>query len=174
MGKRKSSKFSSGGEVTTGGVAKSGGKGKRRNSIPPSYAHESDERRIQQLQNLEIKRLHNLVIRQENNMTRYIPPATTKRRRMDPNYQLKGAARPALEHYSDPNYEPEPEPIDLLGEYEGRLWEHKEGQILLERLLEYGIGLHNIGQKSKEAIKIFERMLQNDSEDHLVSVDFLL
>lgn len=52
--------------------------------------------------------------------------------------------------------------------YDNNMWEHSEGQILLEKLLDYGIGLHNIAQKSKDAIKIFERILSHDPSDHLV------
>lgn len=88
----------------------------------------------------------------------------------DKNYDLKGAARPAREFYVDPNYEEEPEPINLLDLHATSMWNHSEGQILLEKLLDYGIGLHNIAQKSKDAIKIFERILEHDPSDHLVSL----
>lgn len=186
MGKRKSSKSSSSSSSlgsTSHGMStgpsrpKGGGGGGSRRKISTSnpHARESDERRLQQLTNLEIKRLSNLVLRQEENMRRFIPiEYKNKKLKIDPNYQLKGAARPALEYYQDPNYIPEPEPIDLLSQYEGKLWEHYEGQILLEKLLDYGVGLHNIGMKSKDAIKIFEKMLRNDPNDHLVRYMTLL
>lgn len=52
------------------------------------------------------------------------------------------------------------------------MWEHPECQNFLEKLFDYGIGLHNIAQKSKDAIKIFERILQHDPPDHLVCFSF--
>jgi hypothetical protein len=73
-----------------------------------------------------------------------------------------------LEYYQDPNYEEEPEPINLLDLHDTSMWEHPEGRLLLEKLLDYGVGLHNIVQKSKDAIKVFERILRHDPADHLV------
>ena len=45
-------------------------------------------------------------------------------------YDLKGAARPAREHYVDPNYISEPEPENLMEKYKGNMWGH-EGRLLL-------------------------------------------
>ena len=89
-------------------------------------------------------------------------------KKIDKNYDLKGAARPARDFYVDPNYQPEPEPINLFDLYSNSIWEHLEGQIYLKMLLEYGIALHNVAQKTKEAIKTFEKILSFDPSDHLV------
>jgi hypothetical protein len=163
MGKKNTSKKSRGGGsgATWSTAREPGGKN-------VMSARESDERRLLQLQQLEIKRLYNLVQRHEEEMMRWRPPDKRKKPRVDKNYALKGAARPAMEHYQDPNYEPQPDPINLMALYEGKMWEHWEGQALLEKLLEYGVSLHNVGNKSKDAIKIFERMLRDDPADHLV------
>ena len=62
------------------------------------------------------------------------------------------------------------EPEDILTQHESNLWEHPEGQILLGKLYELGVGLHNVGNRSKEAIAVFRRMLRQDPQDHLVGI----
>jgi hypothetical protein len=86
----------------------------------------------------------------------------------DPNYNLTGAARPARDFYKDPNYIEEPEAEDILSKHESNLWGHSEGQQLLSKLYELGVGLHNVGNRSKEAVEVFQRMLRQDPNDHLV------
>lgn len=49
------------------------------------------------------------------------------------------------------------------------MWEHEEGQKLLRALLDLGLCLHNIGSRSKDAIKVFQETIEMDPDDHLVS-----
>ncbi|CAE7577503.1 unnamed protein product, partial [Symbiodinium microadriaticum] len=84
-----------------------------------------------------------------------------------PNYNLTGAARPAREFYKDPNFVEEPEAEDILTLHDANLWGHPEGQILLGKLYELGVGLHNVGNRSKEAVEVFQRMLRQDPQDNL-------
>mmetsp|Transcript_380 Transcript_380/g.693 ORF Transcript_380/g.693 Transcript_380/m.693 type:complete len:363 (-) Transcript_380:57-1145(-) len=137
-------------------------------------ARESDDRRLSQLRGMEIKRLQKSVEKQERLMEEYIPAEQRKRKRVDPNYNLKGAARPALDFYKDPNAQPEVEPVDLLSKYDTCMWDHEEGRVLLSCLLELAIGLHNIAERSKEAVKVFERILRHDPDDHLLARRALL
>jgi hypothetical protein len=72
-------------------------------------------------------------------------------------------------------------PCDILEEYKGRLIEHVEGKKLLEAMLSLGVHLHNVGNKTKQAIKVFLEIFDHDPLDHLVSfhtsyflVDFFL
>ncbi len=83
-------------------------------------------------------------------------------------YELKGAARAAQEFYRPEGYEALPESRNLLEEYHGKMWEHEEGQKLLRAMLDLGLAFHNIGSKSKDAIRVFQESLEMDPEDHLV------
>lgn len=64
------------------------------------------------------------------------------RRTVDPSYELKGAARVAQTYYYPADYVHAVEPVNVLATYEGRLWEHAEGQQLLHAKLEYGLALY--------------------------------
>ena len=88
---------------------------------------------------------------------------------LDPTYELKGAARAAQEFYRPPGYEPPVPPRNLLEEYNGRMWENAEGRKLLSALVDLGLALHNIGSRSKDAIRIFQEAIAQDPADHLVS-----
>jgi hypothetical protein len=80
---------------------------------------------------------------------------------------LKGAARPALEVYA-PKSEPK-ERKDLLAENRGKLWEVPDGKEYLTAMSEYATALNNLMNKSREAVAVFEEMLELDLEDHMVS-----
>lgn len=84
-------------------------------------------------------------------------------------YDLKGAARAAREHYPDPNQKQREKKINYLVEYEGRLWEIPEGRNYLKAIISYGSALHNLMGKSKDAIEQFEEALTLDKDDHAVS-----
>jgi hypothetical protein len=86
----------------------------------------------------------------------------------DPNWVLKGPARPAQEFYKHPEWKPEPEEEDLLETHRGRLSQHEEGKRFLETLADLARGLHNISGKSREATALLKRGLQLDEEDMLV------
>jgi len=88
---------------------------------------------------------------------------------LDPEYHLKGAARPAQDYYRPPNYEPPVQPIDVFVVYRDRLFEHEEGRQYLVALRDLGITLHNLGNKTRDAITIFLKLLEVDPLDHLVS-----
>jgi hypothetical protein len=85
---------------------------------------------------------------------------------VDSLYELKGAAKPAQEYYA-PKVE-EPEKKDLLQDYHHRLFEIPEGENYLVALFEYATALHNLTNKSKEALAIFEEMLELDHQDNMV------
>ena len=93
-------------------------------------ARDSDERRIEMMKSLEIKRLKNAVERQKIYMQSYLPLEVRERKKVkiNPMYDLKGAARPARDKYQDPNYKPVTmdDEINLLSEYSGKIM-RKEG-----------------------------------------------
>jgi hypothetical protein len=91
---------------------------------------------------------------------------------VDSLYELKGAAKPAQEYYA-PKVE-EPEKKDLLLDYHHRLFEIPEGENYLVALFEYATALHNLTNKSKEALAIFEEMLELDHQDNMVLFYLLL
>lgn len=164
-------------------MGKRGGGGKGKGGRGGGYTHvvthnpnkhESGERRMQMLRNLEIKRLDTRVNKQKDHMRSYFPPdvVAKKKQKVDPHYDLKGPARPAREFYL--GKEEEFEPVDLLDQYDGKLWEHEEGQILLRALLEYGTALHNVGNRTKDAIATFQSMQKQDPGDHLLARHRLL
>ena len=158
-----------------------GGGGKRGSKYVHSVTHnaearESGERRLQMLRNLEIKRLTTIVEKQRQHMTNYFSPEVMakKRRKVDPAFDLKGAARPAREVYC-PGADDEYEPVDLLHSLTpGKLWEHEEGRTLLRATLNLGVALHNVGNRTKEAIRTFQSMQEMDPEDHLLARHRLL
>jgi hypothetical protein len=61
-----------------------------------------------------------------------------------------------------------------LVEYNNHLWDIPEGQEYLTALFEYATALHNLTNKSRDAITIFEEMLDLDREDHMVKGCFRL
>jgi len=125
---------------------------------------------------MTVTRLKKAVDKQTEFMTRYIPEDKKKKPRLDPNYNLKGAARPALDFYKDPNFDyNEPVAVNLMEQYkEGKMWQHTEGQKLLATTLELGVALHNLAHKSKDAIKTFKQILEMDTADHLQARHALL
>ena len=137
-------------------------------------AHESDERKAEQLRNMELRRLKNRVDRQREKMESYEHPDMKKRPKINPLFDLKGSARPAREHYKDPNYFDDIPNTNLLVDFAGRIYEHEEGKILLQYMHEYGVSLYNNFQKSREAESVFKEMLSLDKEDHYRAKDTLL
>ena len=87
---------------------------------------------------------------------------------VDPAFDLKGGARVAQEFYRPVGYAAPVEPRNLLEEYRGRMWEHPEGRLLLLAMLDVGLALHNIGSRSKDAVKTFKEILEMDPADHVV------
>ena len=132
-------------------------------------ARESDERRTQMLKSLEIKRLRKIVEKQTEFLKAYINPESAKRPKLDPLYDLKGAARPAREFYPQPGLSFTETTVDIFVQYEGRLSEHAEGLKLLQSMLELGLATHNVSMNTKESISIFRQMLLYDKIDVLVS-----
>jgi hypothetical protein len=117
---------------------------------------------------MEIKRLQRNVDKHIADMSSYVPPEKRKKARLDPSYNLKGAARPAIPFYQDPNFIPETPPIDLMQIYATSMWDHSEGRDLLAKLYELAVALHNVAGKSKDAVDTFKRIFQYDPEDHTV------
>eukprot|EP01038_Epipyxis_sp_PR26KG_P009373 gene9373-12629_t len=140
-------------------------------------AHGSDERKRQAIQNIEIKRLKSYVEKNMAKLKRFIPEQehdSNKKQKIDPLYNLKGAAAPAKEFYRQPGLEDESEPIDLFSQLMGHLYDHKDGQALLKSMLELGISFHNIANKSKDAIKVFKEMMEYDKSDRMFARHHLL
>jgi hypothetical protein len=137
-------------------------------------ARESNERRIQKLKDLEIKRLENIVDKLKSSLRNYIPPnkrlaPNEKAPTIDPRYNLKGAARPALEFYKDPNFDyTEIIPENLFEKLKGNLYEHDEGCELLHNMMDLSVALHNTTKRSKEGIEMFKEMLEYDKNDTLL------
>lgn len=159
-------------------MGKKGGKGGKyvhKHTYNPK-ARESDERKKEHLKNIELKRLQNAVRKQEEVMQQYLSPADRARMKkpMDKQYELKGAARVAREFYRPPDWQPDPEPVDLLEQYEGKMWAHEEGRLLLKLNLNYALGCHNVGKRTKEAIKTMKEMLRMDPADHMCARHHLL
>lgn len=156
-----------------------GGGGKRGGGYVHTVTHnasarESGERRLQMLRNLEIKRLTSIVDKQRHHMSAYLPPeyVAKKKQKVDPAYDLKGAARPARDTYCPDD--PEVDPVDLLDLYDGKMWEHTEGQALLRANLNLGVAQHNVGNRTKDAIRTFQSMQALDPADHLLARHRLL
>jgi len=84
----------------------------------------------------------------------------------------------ARDHYKDPNYdyceETDDDYHNIFEKYKGNLWGHKEGQKYLQTQLELAVALHNIGNRTKEAIKIINSVLEDDPSDHLLARHRLL
>lgn len=80
---------------------------------------------------------------------------------------MKGAARVAQQYYYPTDYIEDIEPVNLLEEYHGKMWEHEEGKLLLKAMLDLGISSHNICNRTKDAIKVFIEMIDLDPFDHL-------
>lgn len=136
-------------------------------------ARESNERRVQKLKDLEIKRLENIVDKLKSTLRNYIPPnkrlaPNEKAPALDPKYNLKGAARPALDFYKDPNFDyTEIVPENLLEKLKGNLYEHDEGCELLHTMMDLSVAYHNTNKRSKEGIAMFKEMLEYDKNDRL-------
>ena len=90
---------------------------------------------------------------------------------LDPNYELKGAARIAQQFYQQPGLRTEPVvATNIFSQYKNKMWDHEEGQKLLSLKLAYAVGLHNVANKTKQAITEIKSMLQDDPNDNIVSV----
>lgn len=107
-------------------------------------------------------------------MISYEHPDMKKRPKLDPRYDLKGPARAASEFYKDPNYFDDIPNVNLLNDYEGRIFDHEEGKLLLEYMLEYAISLYNNFSKLRDAEAILTEMLELDKEDRIRARDALL
>jgi hypothetical protein len=53
----------------------------------------------------------------------------------------------------------------------GRLSEHPQGKILLQTQLELAAALHNLGNKTNEAIQLLKEGMQLDASDAVVRVN---
>lgn len=164
--------------------------GKNKNNKRTQYSHrpgegdprktrESASRRGQQAGRMAITRLQRAVQRQEELMRHYLgeeEKEKKKKQRLDPNYDLKGAARAALDHYKDPKFDySETVEVNIYDQYvDGKMWNHVEGQNLLQLMLDLGMAWHNVAERSKEAIKTFKQILNLDKDDHLRSRHALL
>ena len=154
------------------GKGKKGGKrvAPRENPV----ARESDARRAEQLRGMEMRRLKNKVDRQREKMISYEAPEMKKRPKIDPRYDLKGAARAAREFYKDPNYFDDIPNTNLFEDYKQRLYAHEEGRILLQYMMEYGVSLYNNFNHMQSAEALFHEMMELDVEDNLRAKDALL
>jgi hypothetical protein len=88
-------------------------------------------------------------------------------------FDLKGAARPARQFYRPPGFEGTvegegEEPVDLILQFEGKMWDHSEGQKLLQLKLDLAVGLHNVTHRTKEAVFVMAELQSMDPSDHLV------
>jgi hypothetical protein len=135
---------------------------------------ESDERRAEQLRGMEMRLLKNKVDRQREKMVSYEHPDMKKRPKIDPLFDLKGPARAAREFYKDPNYMDDIPNTNLFDDFKGKLYEHEEGKVLLQLMLEYGISLYNNFNKLRDAEAVLKEMLELDETDHLRARDALL
>jgi tetratricopeptide (TPR) repeat protein len=136
-------------------------------------SHESDERKHIMVKNLKMKQLKDHVIKQEERMRKYIPDRVRaiQNAPIDPQYDLKGAARIAREHYRPPGYDEEvmnQQPIDLMELYCHDIWAAPdgEGKKLIEAKILYASGLHNVLEKSSDSINAFKEILALDPKDH--------
>jgi len=136
-------------------------------------ARESNERKLNMLKNMEVRRFEKALSIQTDLMRKYVPPNTQKQI-VDPLYDLKGAARPARAFYPQPDLDPEPQERDLIDEYRNSMWAHEEGQKLLKIMLKLSVALYNISGRRKEAERLLIRMREYDAEDHLRARDALL
>ena len=135
--------------------------------------HESEERKMAMVRRMKISQLKGHYEKQRQRMSSYIPDEIRERmkQKIDPAYDLKGAARVAREFYKPPgdtSVAGDDEPRNLLQEFAGKIWEAPdgEGKVLLEKMILYAAGLHNILEQTSHAIKVFYEILEHDPEDH--------
>lgn len=133
-------------------------------------AHESDERKMRLLNQLEIKRHEKNIDRLLTLMRSYAPESLDSDIPMNEMYELKGAAKVAQEYYRPLGWKPPIDPINVLIEFKDNLWEHEIGMEYLCALCELGIAYHNIGNKTRDAITTFQKVLSYDIDDHAVSI----
>ena len=174
MGKK--SQGGGGGGGGGGGKKGQGGKYVHKHTYNPK-ARESEERKLEALKNIEIKRHQKHVDTNMALLTNYLTPeARAKKPKPDPSYHLKGAARVAQEFYRPPGYKEDEEPVDLIEQFKGRLWDcHAvEAQTLLHAMSDLSVALHNTKGKTKTAIGVLEQMLVLDTADHLFARHRLL
>ena len=151
---------------------KMGSKGYVNNHNPNPKAHDSDERRLERVKSIQVNRLSKIADRLTNRLSSYIPEEeiiAKKNEVIDKRYVLKGAARPAQEYYRPPGYKEDVQPVNIFNEYKNRLGQHTIGLELLKTKLELGINLHNITNKTRQAIETFKEILTLDHSDPLVS-----
>ena len=163
---------------------KKGGNGYVHKVTINDRAHESDERRVRLLKKLKVNQLQKHVDNQISRMCCYVPDEVLARkaRKIDPQYDLKGAARVAREFYKDPackRAQGDDIEVDILEKYgsTGRLWEdcpYNEGRHLLEKMLRLAVGLHNVTEDTEAACKVLRRMLAYDKADHVQARQVLL
>lgn len=163
MGKKKSTQNSSKGSTY------------QHNHTHNPKAHNSDERRLTVLRNIQISRLSKIADRIKADLESYIPESEKKKvQKKDPLYFLKGAARPAQEFYKQPGLADDPIPINILNLYKGKLYKHDAGKTFLEAMLTLGIHMHNVGNQTRQAIEVFLEMFELDPLDHLCARHHLL
>lgn len=168
-----------GGGNGSGGGKRSSNKYVHKHTYNPK-ARESDERKIEQLKNIEVKRCQKHVDHHMALLQSYVPLEVRNRKPTapDPAYFLKGAARVAQEFYRPPGYKEDAPPVDIIDQYKGRLWECGEAkddaQTLLRAMNDLSVALHSTKGKTKAAIDVLKQMLDLDAEDHLFARHRLL
>lgn len=170
MGKGKSGRGKSGGYAHGAKKGLSSGDAEMKREM---RTHESEERKMAMIRRMKVSQLKGHFEKQEKRMSSYIPDEIRERMKkpIDPAYNLKGAARVAREFYKAPGDTSVPgdeEPRNLMQEYAGNIWNapNREGRILLEKMILYAAGLHNITEQTSHAIKVFYEVLEYDPEDH--------
>ena len=138
-------------------------------------ARDSEANMLEMMRTLECRRLKNAIERQKEHLRRYVPAHIKKEKlesKVDPKYDLKGAARPARETYVDPNFKGgDPIEEDLLADYHGKMHAHEEGMKLLQYMLEYGKKKHSLLGHTRDAVSIFEEILVLDVSDTDINVN---
>ncbi len=119
-------------------------------------AHGSNEKKLETLKRLKVSQLKNTYDKQCNRMHDYLPDDVRERmnKKIDPKYELTGAARVAREFYRDPNdksHLDDHTEVDLIhiygtgdgtvGNTGGNMWTqcpNNEGKVLLTSMLRLG------------------------------------
>lgn len=85
---------------------------------------------------------------------------------IDPRYHLKGAARAAQQHYL-PAQPVQAKPPNLLEEHKGKIGYLPKGKEFLQALVELANLKHSAFKHTKDAVALYNEVLQNDVKDHL-------
>eukprot|EP01039_Chlorochromonas_danica_P004731 gene4731-5181_t len=94
--------------------------------------------------------------------------------KIDPLYDLRGAARAARESYPDPNLVNQPQVINYMEQSAGQLWEVPQGSELLTKMKAYSEACISLLGRTLDAIQVLEEMIEYDLQDHLDAHKLLL